>query len=86
MEDAAKGAVTALIDQLPSGYLPAVLIAVLFIVILTIVFILMNKHTEKIFNNSIEQIRTAYTDNIKVQNETIRILTKSLSQTKKNGS
>lgn len=84
MEDAAKGAMTALLDQLPSGYLPAVLVAVLFIIILTIVFILMNRHTEKIFDKSIEQIRTAYTDNIKTQNETIRILTKNLAQTKKN--
>lgn len=83
MEDAAKGITAAVLDQVPSSYLPVVLIALMFIVILVIIFVLMNKHIEKMFDKSIAQIRMAYTDNMKTQNETIRILTKSLSQTRK---
>lgn len=84
MEDAAKGIASALLDQVPSSYLPVILISLMFIAIIAIIFALTNRHIEKMSAKSIEQIRMAYTDNMKTQNETIRILTKSLSQIRKN--
>ncbi|HIV97709.1 MAG TPA: hypothetical protein H9745_08940 [Candidatus Agathobaculum stercoravium] len=83
LEDVAKGAATAVLDVAPTSYLPVVLIAIMFIIILTGFFILMNKHGEKIFDKSVNAIKEAYIESMKAQNETIKILSKELAAVKK---
>ena len=83
MEDAAKGVTTAVLDVAPSSYLPVILIAVMFIIILTGFFVLMNKHNEKLFDKSVNAIKEAYTESMRVQNETIKILSKEISMARK---
>lgn len=83
LEDVAKGAATAVLDVAPTSYLPVVLLAIMFIVILTGFCILMNKHGEKIFDKSVDAIKEAYTESMKAQNETIKILSKEIVTVKK---
>lgn len=83
VEDAAKGAAAAILDGTPGNYLPIILIAAMFILILAGFCILTNKHNEKLFKNSLTAIKEAYTESMKAQNETIRILTKDIATARK---
>ena len=79
MEDVAKGLVSAAIDTAPASYLPVILMAIMFIILLAAFCWLTHIHNEKLFDKSVEAIRIAYNESMKAQNESIKMLTKELS-------
>lgn len=81
--EAVKSAVEGLWDKTPQSYMPVVLMAVLFIVVLMVISWMQHKHMERMYEKNLEAIRHAYEDTMRAQLSTIQDLTKALKSLNK---
>ena len=84
IDNATKTATSKLIERLPENFAPFAFVTILMLIFVIAIVLICNRYTMKLHEKSTSEIRNAYNDNIKINQQTIDFLKKSLDEEKQN--